>query len=109
MARSRAMTKSELIRRILSNHQNLYLKDATRLVDTILDEISNALERGDRVELRGFGSFSVRHRKPRMARNPKTNEVVPLGERSAPYFRAGKELRERINKAAAANRAATTV
>lgn len=99
MSKSKAMTKSELIRRILSNHQNLFLKDATRLVDTILDEISGALERGDRVELRGFGSFSVRHRKPRMARNPKTNEVVPLGERSAPYFRAGKELRERINKA----------
>jgi len=103
---SKAMTKSELIRRLLLNHPALFLKDATKLVETILDEIGEALERGDRVELRGFGSFSVRHRKPRMARNPKTNAVVPLGERSAPYFRAGKELRERINKAARAASAA---
>ncbi len=93
------MTKSELIKLLTKkNTKNLFLKDVTTLVDTIFDEISVALSRGDRIELRGFGSFSVRKRKARMARNPKTNEVVQLDERQAVYFRAGKELRERLNK-----------
>jgi integration host factor subunit beta len=93
------MTKSELIKNLTkTNDKNLYIKDVTILVDTIFDEITAAMSRGDRVELRGFGSFSVRHRKARTARNPKTNAVVQLAERSSVYFRAGKELRERINK-----------
>ncbi|NDF11235.1 MAG: integration host factor subunit beta [Proteobacteria bacterium] len=92
------MTKSEIIRILTEKHRNLFLKDVTKLVETVFDEITAALARGDRVELRGFGSFSVRQRKARTARNPKTNEVVTLDERFSPYFRAGKELRERINK-----------
>lgn len=93
------MTKSELIKLLTKkNTKNLFLKDVTLLVDTIFDEISVALSRGDRIELRGFGSFSIRRRKARTARNPKTNEVVQLGERHAVYFRAGKELRERLNR-----------
>jgi len=93
------MTKSELIKNLTkSNEKNLYIKDVTLLVDTVFDEIIAAMVRQDRVELRGFGSFSVRRRKARMARNPKTNAVVRLPERHSVYFRAGKELRERINK-----------
>lgn len=92
------MTKSEIIRILTEKHRNLFLKDVTKLVETVFDEVTAALARGDRVELRGFGSFSVRQRKARTARNPKTNEIVTLGERFSPYFRAGKELRERINK-----------
>jgi integration host factor subunit beta len=91
------MTKSELIKQLSKKHDSLFLKDVTLLVDTVLEEIIVALARGDRVELRGFGSFSVRRRKARTARNPKTNEEVYLEERYAPYFRAGKELKERIN------------
>ncbi|MCD6035905.1 MAG: ihfB [Rickettsiales bacterium] len=93
------MTKSELIKLLAKKHTTLYQKDIERLVDVVFGEISTALKRGDRIELRGFGAFSTRSRKPRKARNPKTGDVVPLGERVAPYFRAGKELRERLNKA----------
>lgn len=96
------MTKSELIKRLLKNHQNLSLKEVSKLVDVILEEISSALASGKRVELRGFGAFSVRKRKPRLARNPKTNAVVELDARATPYFRPGKEMRERVNKANAA-------
>lgn len=92
------MTKSELVKKLLEKYDNLYLKDVRRLVDIIFDEISSALEKDDRVELRGFGAFSIRKRKPRVARNPKTNEKVQLGERAVVYFRAGKGLRERINE-----------
>jgi integration host factor subunit beta len=92
------MTKSELIKLLAAKHPNLYLKDVSRVVDAVLGEVVVALARGDRVELRGFGSFSVRQRKARVARNPKTNEEVRLGERFSAYFRAGKELRERVNE-----------
>jgi len=91
------MTKSELVKRLKEKYDGLYFKDASLVVDTVLEEISSALEKGDRVELRGFGSFSIRQRKARMARNPKTGEKVPLGSRNAIYFRAGKEVRERVN------------
>lgn len=91
------MTKSELIKRLKERYGSLYLKDIDVIVDTILDDVSAALERGDRVELRGFGSFSTRKRDARKARNPKTGESVQLGQRTAVYFRAGKELRERLN------------
>jgi len=91
------MTKSELIRALAKKHPHLFQKDTTALIDTILSEITDALSSGDRVELRGFGSFSVRERKPRQARNPKTNEVVNLPSRKVTYFRAGKELREKVD------------
>ncbi|MCE3232540.1 MAG: ihfB [Rickettsiaceae bacterium] len=76
---------------------NMFLKDIQILVDTIFDDISKALAEGNRVELRGFGAFTIRKRKARVARNPRTNDVVELGERSALYFRAGKELNARLN------------
>ena len=97
------MTKSELIKRILNGHTNLSQKEVSTIVDVIFESISSALASGKRVELRGFGAFSVRSRKPRLARNPKTNEVVKLDARSTPYFRAGKEMRERVNKLAGAS------
>lgn len=91
------MTKSELIQRLSQKYPHLYQRDIEVLVNTILNEISGALASGDRVELRGFGAFSVRERDPRTARNPKNGEVVTIGTRHAIYFRTGKELRERIN------------
>ena len=91
------MTKSELIKKLAKRHKGLYQKDINRLVDVVFEELTAALERGDRVELRGFGAFSVRKRASRVARNPRTNKAVSLGERVVPYFRAGKNLRARIN------------
>lgn len=91
------MTKSDIIRKLSSRYPTLYLKDVQKIVDSIFDQIGQALIEGRRVELRGFGAFSVRCRKPRLARNPRTNETVSLGERYSPYFRAGKDLRERLN------------
>lgn len=91
------MTKSELIKLLAEKYKHLYVKDVSKIVDVIFEEISKALARGDRVELRGFGSFSIRHREAREARNPRTNEKVMLGERKAIYFRAGKEVKERMN------------
>ncbi len=92
------MTKSELIKRISSRYPEMAVKDIQTLVNVIFDEISDALIQDRRVELRGFGAFSLRARKARRARNPRTNEVVELDERYAPYFRAGKELREILNQ-----------
>lgn len=92
------MTKSELIRRISKQFPNMYLKDIQLIVDSLFDEISEAIANENRVELRGFGAFTTRKREARQARNPRTNEVVNLKERSSLYFRAGKELNERINK-----------
>ena len=92
------MTKSELIQRLNQKYPHLYQRDIEVLVNTIFNEISDALARDDRVELRGFGAFSIRKREPRAARNPKNGDVVNIGERRAIYFRTGKELRERINK-----------
>jgi integration host factor subunit beta len=94
------MTRSELIQRLNEKYPHLYQRDIETLVGTVLNEVSEALVRGDRVELRGFGAFSIRVRDPRTARNPKNGEKVTVGERRAIYFRTGKELRERINKAA---------
>lgn len=102
------MTKSELIKHLSRIHRNHYQKDITRLVEIIFREIGNAMVRGDRVELRGFGAFSVRRRKPRQARNPRTNKTVQLNERFAPYFRAGKGLRDRINNPANTSAGAPT-
>ncbi len=91
------MTKSELILRLAEQSPHLYQRDVERIVTSIFDEISDALSRGDRVELRGFGAFSVRRRGPRIGRNPRTGEAVNVAEKCIPYFKTGKELRDRLN------------
>ena len=91
------MTKSELILRIAERNPHLYQRDVERIVSTIFDEISAALSRGDRVELRGFGAFSIKKRGSRLGRNPRTGESVAVSEKHIPFFKTGKELRERLN------------
>jgi integration host factor subunit beta len=91
------MIKSELIDKIASTNPHLMQKDVEKIVNVILDEITDALSRGERVELRGFGAFSVKHRPARVARNPKTGKQVSVGEKYVPAFKTGKELRERMN------------
>jgi integration host factor subunit beta len=91
------MTKSELIARLAEKNPHLYLRDVERIVATVFDEISEALSRGDRVELRGFGAFSVKHREARLGRNPRTGSTVKVSEKHIPFFKTGKELRERLN------------
>ncbi len=91
------MTKSELIARIAAANPHLYHRDVERIVTTIFDEITTALARGDRVELRGFGAFSVKERDSRMGRNPRTGEAVNVSAKYVPFFKTGKELREKLN------------
>jgi integration host factor subunit beta len=91
------MTKSELIARLAERNPHLFQRDVERIVATIFDEITEALSRGDRVELRGFGAFSVKRRGPRVGRNPRTGDAVRVAEKCVPYFKTGKELRERLN------------
>ncbi|MCH8154065.1 MAG: integration host factor subunit beta [Proteobacteria bacterium] len=91
------MTKSELIQRIAEINPHLYHRDVERIVTTIFDEISEALARGERVELRGFGAFSVKRRDARIGRNPRTGEAVNVAEKHIPFFKTGKLLRERLN------------
>ena len=91
------MTKSELIQRLAERNPHLYQSDVERIVSTIFDEITGALSRGDRVELRGFGAFSVKGRDARVGRNPRTGESVQVARKFVPFFKAGKELRERMN------------
>ncbi len=93
------MIKSELVKQICSRNPHIYQRDVEKIVNTILDEITDALARGDRVELRGFGAFSVKHRNARIGRNPKTGENVDVSKKVAPYFKTGKELRDRLNQA----------
>jgi integration host factor subunit beta len=92
-----AMTKSELIARLSEANPHLYQRDIERIVTTIFDEIATALARGDRVELRGFGAFSVKRRDARQGRNPRTGEQVAVTEKAVPFFKTGKQLRERLN------------
>ncbi len=92
-----AMTKSELIQHIADLNPHLYHRDVERIVTTIFDEISEALSRGDRVELRGFGAFSVKRREARIGRNPRTGTAVNVSEKHVPFFKTGKQLRERLN------------
>lgn len=92
------MTKSELILRLAKKYPHLYQRDVETLVATVFDEISTTLVDGGRVELRGFGAFSIRKRDARKARNPKNGQEVHIGERYAIYFRTGKDLRDRVNK-----------
>lgn len=92
------MTKSELIAKLAEQNPDLYHRDIEQLVTTVLDTISDALAAGDRVELRGFGAFSVRHHKARKGRNPRTGEAVEVASKTAPFFKMGKGMRERLNK-----------
>ena len=91
------MTKSELIAELAAANPHLRGQDVETIVGTIFDEISFALARGERVELRGFGAFTVKHRDARTGRNPRTGSSVPVEEKSVPFFKAGKELRLRVN------------
>ncbi len=92
------MTKSDLILRLSRKFPELYQRDIEKIVNLILQEMTDALKNGGRIELRGFGAFSIRKREARVARNPKNGQEVSIGERHAIYFRTGKELREKINK-----------
>jgi integration host factor subunit beta len=96
------MIKSELVTRIAAVNPHLYQRDVENIVNAILDEIVDALARGDRVELRGFGAFSVKERPARVGRNPRTGEHVPVGGKVVPFFKTGKEMRVRLNKDAPA-------
>jgi len=92
------MTKSELIERIAEQQPQLSTKDVELAVKSILEHMSNSLSSGERIEIRGFGSFSLHHRAPRMGRNPKTGDSVKLPGKFVPHFKPGKELRERVNQ-----------
>jgi integration host factor subunit beta len=91
------MTKSDLIKRLAEANPHLYVRDIERIVARVFEEISAALSRGDRVELRGFGAFSVRSRGERVGRNPRTGDEVAVPNKVVPYFKTGKELRDRLN------------
>jgi integration host factor subunit beta len=93
------VTKSELISGLAADNPHLRGADVETIVSTIFNEITAALSRGARVELRGFGAFTVKRRDARTGRNPRTGESVPVDEKSVPFFKAGKELRERVNVA----------
>src|SRR5271168_2408879 len=92
-----SMTKSELIARLAERYPQLIAKDADYAVNTILDAMSQALADGHRIEIRGFGSFALNRRPPRVGRNPKSGEKVMVPEKRVPHFKAGKELRERVD------------
>ncbi|HHF3863218.1 TPA: integration host factor subunit beta, partial [Haemophilus influenzae] len=91
------MTKSELMEKLSAKQPTLPAKEIENMVKDILEFISQSLENGDRVEVRGFGSFSLHHRQPRLGRNPKTGDSVNLSAKSVPYFKAGKELKARVD------------
>ncbi|WP_435104748.1 integration host factor subunit beta [Arhodomonas sp. AD133] len=91
------MTKSELIELISSHQQHLPYKDVELAVKTLLEHMSEALSSGERIEIRGFGSFSLHHRPPRIGRNPKTGDPVALPGKYVPHFKPGKQMRERVN------------
>lgn len=91
------MTKSELIQRLADRNPHLYLRDVENIVDTFFEEIKSALVEGDRVELRGFGSFSTRERQARIGRNPKTGQSVNVEAKRMPFFKPGKLLKEKVN------------
>ncbi|MDG2096514.1 MAG: integration host factor subunit beta [Paracoccaceae bacterium] len=92
------MIRSELVQKIADENPHLYQKDVERIVGTIFDEIINAMAAGDRVELRGFGAFSVKKRKARLGRNPRTGEAVNVAEKHVAFFKTGKLLRDRLNR-----------
>jgi integration host factor subunit beta len=98
------MTKSELIAELASANPHLLSRDIELIVSTVFDEITAALARGARVELRGFGAFTVKQRDARTGRNPRTGEAVAVEQKMVPFFKAGKELRERVNQRAPGRR-----
>ena len=100
-----AMTKSELIERIAAKQEQLPAKDVELAVKTILDQMSEVLATGERIEIRGFGSFSLHYRAPRVGRNPKTGDTVKLTGKYVPHFKPGKDLRERVNESLQAEKA----
>lgn len=91
------MIRSELIQKISEENPHLFQRDVERIVNTIFEEVIDAMARGDRVELRGFGAFSVKKRDSRQGRNPRTGESVSVDEKHVPFFKTGKLLRERLN------------
>ena len=91
------MTKSELIEILASKNNHLNIKDLELAVKSLLEQMSQALASGERIEIRGFGSFSLHYRPPRIGRNPKTGDAVALSAKYVPHFKPGKELRERVN------------
>ena len=92
------MTKSELIARLAEQNPTLYHRDIEKLVNTVFDTITIALVEGNRVELRGFGAFSIRERKARLGRNPRTGEAVNVDAKRMPFFKMGKGMKERLNR-----------
>lgn len=92
-----SLIKSQLIQNITDANPHLFVRDVERIVNTIFNEITNSLADGNRVELRGFGAFSVQHRKARIGRNPKTGEAVEVEEKFIPRFKTGKEMRLKLN------------
>ncbi len=92
------MTRSELIERIVSLQTQLSARDVELAVNAMLDQMADTLSEGDRIEIRGFGSFSLHYRAPRQGRNPRTGESVELPGKFVPHFKPGKELRERVNR-----------
>ena len=92
------MIRSELIQKIADENPHLYQRDVEKIVNTIFDKITEAMTQGNRVELRGFGAFSVKHRPARAGRNPRTGAHVPVDQKSVPFFKTGKEMRERLNR-----------
>jgi len=94
------MIKSELIHKISQKYPHLYHRDVERIINRIFDEITGSLAKGNRIELRGFGAFSVKQRPARLGRNPRTGEPVDVPGKYVPFFKTGKELRERLNKGA---------
>lgn len=91
------MIRSELVQKIADENPHLYHRDVERIVNTIFEEIIDAMARGNRVELRGFGAFSVKRRDARIGRNPRTGESVQVEEKHVPFFKTGKALRDRLN------------
>jgi len=91
------MTKSELILRLAEGNPHLYQRDVEKIVTTIFDQIADALAQGNRVELRGFGAFSVKQRDARVGRNPRTGDRVSVDQKYVPFFKTGKQLRDRLN------------
>ena len=91
------MIRSELIQKIAEENPHLFQRDVERIVSTVFDEIISAMARGERVELRGFGAFSVKQRQARQGRNPRTGEAVQVVEKHVPFFKTGKLLRDRLN------------
>lgn len=91
------MIRSELIQTIAEENPHLFQRDVERIVDTVFEEIINAMVRGERVELRGFGAFSIKKRDARVGRNPRTGEAVDVEAKSVPFFKTGKLLRDRLN------------